>query len=97
MPVFTAIGVALGVSAAWATAAGIAATAVVAAGAYAAGGGFSDDAPDPVDNRISAQTGQLTEAEAQTQAKKRAYRSGVLYTSPTGLDEAGKTSSAKLR
>jgi len=97
MPVFTAIGLALGVSAAWAAAAGVAATALVGAAGYAAAGGFSDDTPAPVDSRVSAATGELTEAEAQTQAKKRLYRSGVLFTSPTGLDETGKTSSAKLR
>jgi len=96
MPIFTAIGVALGFTAAAATIGGIAATAAVGIGAFAAGGGF--DAPS--DTRLSApsvDTGALTAAESQTAAKRRAFRSGVLFTSPTGLDSTGKVASAKLR
>lgn len=97
MPIFTAIGVALGFTAAAATIGGIAATAAVGVGAFAAGGGF--DAPS--DTRISAptitDTGALTAQQATTAAKKRAFRTGVLFTSPTGLDSTGKVASAKLR
>ena len=65
---------------------------------YAAAGGFSSK-DESVDSRVSTAvgTGELTEEEAQSTAKKRAYRSGILYTSPTGLDSDAKTSSAKLR
>jgi len=105
MPVFTAIGAALGATAATATAVGIGATAVAAgvgAVAYQAGQGSgqdgSFDAPAVAQPAgPSADVGALTEAEAQTAAKKRAFRSGVLFTSPTGLDSDPRTSSAKLR
>lgn len=72
----------------------------VGAAAFAAGGGFSDsggEAPPTADARISPDTGALTQAEAQTAAKKRVFRSGVFFTSPTGLDSDARTSSAKLR
>ena len=67
---------------------------------FAVTGGFdsSGKAMHHPDNRVaSTGTGKITEAEAQTAAKKRAFRSGVLYTSPTGLDTDTPTSSAKLR
>ncbi len=98
MPVFTSIGLALGAAATSAFAVGAIATAVVGYGAYSAGkaagiGQGGDDA------RIQAPagTGEVTPAEAQTAAKKRAFRSGILFTSPGGLGEGTKTSSAKLR
>ena len=63
-------------------------------------GGFSKDSrigdlqmPQP----SSAGTGQLTEAQAQAQSKKRAFRSGILFTSPTGLSQSPNTASTKLR
>lgn len=100
MPVFTSIGVALGAAAGTtaAFATGLGATALVVGGAVAAGAVLGGDG-DSVDSRIQAATGtgELSEAEAQTAAKKRAFRSGVLFTSPTGLDEDPRTSSAKLR
>ena len=108
MPVFTTLGTALlGTAAATAAAGtalsvGIGATAVAAgvgAAAYGAAGGFDSkpgESPE-IDNRVSEATGALTEAEAQTASKKRAYRSGVLFTSPTGLNSDARTSSAKLR
>ena len=107
MPVFTAIGTALVGTAA--VAAGTSAFAVgvgasvlalgAGAAAYSTAGGFDGPSGSGVDSRVSAATGagKISEAEAQTAAKKRAYRSGVLFTSPTGLDETGRTSSAKLR
>ena len=100
MGLFTGIGLALGATAATAFSVGAAATVgaiAIGAGAYALGGGFDSKSGGSVDSRVSAATGQLTEAEAQSAAKKRAFRSGVLFTSPTGLDADAKTSSAKLR
>ena len=51
------------------------------------------------DQRIATENaaGGLADDEAQSRAKKRAYRSGVMFTSPTGLENQGSTSSAKLR
>lgn len=97
MPVFTAIGLAVGFGATAAFAGGVAATALVGAGLFAAGGGFDSDVPDTRISAPSTDTGALTAAETQTAAKKRAFRSGVLFTSPTGLDSTGKVASAKLR
>ena len=109
MGFFTAIGSALGFSAVAAAGASVsAATAVgigvsaIAAGAvtaaYAGSGGFSSKKSSG-DARIAAAigTGGLSELEAQTASKRRAFRSGVLFTSPTGLDSDPRTSSAKLR
>jgi len=66
---------------------------------YGLAGGFSKDSrigdlqmPQP-----SSDTGQLTEAQAQAQSKKRAFRSGILFTSPTGLNQSPNTASTKLR
>lgn len=100
MAVFTAIGTFLGASAATAFSVGVGATAIAAAvgvGAFAAAGGFDSDSS--VDERVQAATGtgQLTAEEAYKAAKKRAYRAGILHTSPTGLDNQPKTSSAKLK
>jgi hypothetical protein len=89
MPVFTS-----------AIAGAIALTAGIGLASYAAGGGFGDimgGEDKAVDTRIASATGQLTEEEAQTAAKKRAYRSGVLFTSPTGLNSSADTASAKLK
>lgn len=104
MAVFTAIGLALGASAGTAAfVTGVAATAVVGAGAVAYGESKGAAAASRVpsfsgiDTRIAQDVGEVTEAEAQTVAKKRAYRSGVLFTSPVGLDSDARTSSAKLR
>jgi hypothetical protein len=103
MPVFTSIGLGLGATAATAFGVGVGATALavgVGAGAVALSGGFDGGGGDrgsSVDSRIQTATGEITEAEAQTAAKKRAFRSGVLFTSPTGLDQDPRTSSAKLR
>jgi len=47
--------------------------------------------------RLASQTGELTGDEAQGAARKRAYRSGVLFTSPTGIGSTPQTASAKLR
>lgn len=100
MPVFTAIGTALGASAAAATAVGVGTTALAGYSAYKLGTsqakGIGDiDITEP---RVSSPgTGKLSETEAQTLAKKRAFRSGVLFTSPTGLNSVPSTSSAKLR
>ena len=51
------------------------------------------------DQRLAADQASagLADEAAQTAAKKRAYRSGVMFTSPTGLENQGNTSSAKLR
>ena len=51
------------------------------------------------DQRIATENAAagLADEEAQSAAKKRAYRSGVMFTSPTGLESQGNTSSAKLR
>jgi len=51
------------------------------------------------DQRIATENAAagLADEEAQSAAKKRAYRSGVMFTSPTGLENQGQTSSAKLR
>ena len=100
MPVFTAIGLALGASAGAAAAVGAGATALAGFGAYKLGSsqakGIGDI--DISDTRVSSPgTGKLSETEAQTLAKKRAFRSGVLFTSPTGLNSVPSTSSAKLR
>lgn len=102
MPVFTTIGLAIGATAATAFGVGVGATALavgVGAGAVALSGGFGtgNNPSQSVDSRVQAATGEITEAEAQTAAKKRAFRSGVLFTSPTGLDSDPRTSSAKLR
>ncbi len=103
MPVFTSIGTAIAGSAAIAAGTsafgvGVGASALAlgtAAGAVALTGGFDGD-KGVLDTRVGM-TGALSAAEAQTIAKKRAFRSGVLFTSPTGLDGPGRTSSAKLR
>ena len=100
MPVFTTIGTVLGASAATAFSVGLGATALATAvgvGAYAVGGGF--DSRSSVDDRVGAATGtgKLTAEEARTTAKKKAYRSGVINTSPTGLDSNPNTSTAKLK
>lgn len=100
MPVFTGIGLAVGFTAAAAFAGGVAVAAVALGGAYLAGSAMAGGGDGgSVDSRVEAATGtgKITEAEAQTAAKKRAFRSGVLYTSPTGLDTDTPTSSAKLR
>lgn len=99
MPVFTSIGVALGLAGGAATIAGIGVAAGVGALAFQAGQSSSVGESSVVDSRVSAatDTGQITEAEAKTAARKRAFRSGVLFTSPTGLDSDPVTSSAKLR
>ena len=100
MPVFTSIGVALGVAggtAAFAT--GVAAAAVVGAGIHAAGvskGAAKASQAPGIDPRISEPAGDISEAEAQTVAKKRAFRSGILFTSPTGLDRESSVAGAKL-
>jgi len=103
MPVFTSIGLALGGSAATAFGIGVGATAIgagIGTAAFAAGGGF-DSPSEGIDGRISSAasegTGAITAAEASTAAKKRAFRSGVLFTSPTGLDSDPTTTGAKLR
>ena len=120
MPVFTAIGTALGFTAAAAGAttaavvtsgaflAGVTATAVVGSAAiqYGASQGAAAASKAPqvsgFDSRISpaadaAVAGRITEAEAKTAVKKRAFRSGVLFTSPTGLDSDSQVASAKLK
>jgi hypothetical protein len=98
MPVFTAIGATIGLAGAAATTAGLGIAAAGAA-AYAVGsagkGSGQDGSYQPPAGPTDA--GGLTEAEAQTAAKKRAFRSGVMFTSPTGLDSDPRTSSAKLR
>jgi len=101
MPLFTAIGTALGVGAAAAFGAGIGATVLATAvgiGGYALGGGFGDGSSS-ADARVEAATGigKLSEAESQTIAKKKAYRSGIITTSPSGLDTEAQTSTAKLK
>jgi len=102
-PVFTSIGLAVGAGAASAFAVGVGTTAIAAAvgvGAYAAGGGFGGtDNVGSVDSRVEAATGTgaLTKEEATSTAKKRAYRAGIISTSPTGLDTQPSTSSAKLK
>ena len=90
MPVFTSIGVAIGASAAAAFAVGV--------GAYALGGGFDGDKSGG-DSRVQAATGTgaLTHAEAKNIARKKAYRAGVINTTPTGLDTPPNTSTAKLK
>lgn len=90
MPVFTSTGLAWG------------AAALFGVAAYAAGGGFSKEKEqeglDGVDERLKpTDTGQISEDEAQSIAKKRAFRKGIIFTSPTGLDQQPSTSSAKLR
>jgi len=99
MALFTAIGTALGASAATAFSVGVGATALATAvgvGAYAAGGGFNQSSGD---SRIEAATGTgaLTPDEARATAKKRAYRAGVINTSATGLETKSSTSQAKLK
>jgi len=99
MPLFTGLGLALGATAATATTVGLGATALAAgvgAAAFGASQLFGDTGGDSRVS-VSTNTGALTETEAQTAAKKRAFRSGVLFTSPTGLDNEPRTSSAKLR
>lgn len=101
-PVFTSIGLAIGASAATAFAVGAGATALtlgaVGVGAYALAGGFDSDQPGG-DSRVDSalETGKLTDAEARSSAKKKAYRAGIIHTTPTGLDSEPKTSSAKLK
>ena len=97
MPVFTAIGVGLGLAGTAATVAGVGVAATAGYAAYSAGAGGSDDNFNQSVPSVSPDTGALSEAEAQTAAKKRAFRSGVLFTSPTGLDSDAATASAKLR
>ena len=100
MAVFTAIGTALGAVATSAFATGLGATALGLGAAYAAGSMFGDDTGgdrSSIDTRMTGATGALTSDEAQANAKKRAYRSGVLFTSPSGLGTDASTSSAKLR
>ena len=102
MPVFSAIGLALGATtAASAFAVGVGATALavgVGVGAYALGGGF-DSKSASADARIEAATGTgaLTADESQKIAKKKAYRAGIINTSPGGLDSEPNTSTAKLK
>ena len=103
-PVFTSIGLALGAGVTSALAVGVGATALTAGaigvGAYAAGGGFGGtDNVGSVDSRVEAATGTgaLTKEEATSTAKKRAYRAGIISTSPTGLDTQPSTSSVKLK
>ena len=106
MPLFSAIGGALLGGAAASAAAGTAFTVGVGAtalavgagvGAYALGAGFKSG--DTVDSRIEAATGTgiLTAEEARSAATKKAYRSGVLHTSPTGLYKETPASSVKLK
>jgi hypothetical protein len=109
MPVFTSIGAAiigagLITASATVTAFGVGAVVVgalaVGAAGYALAGGFDSNDGGGGDSRIQAAasgTGQLTPAEAKTASKKRAYRKGILFTSPTGLDSKENTSSAKLK
>ena len=98
MPVFTSIGLALGLTGGAAFVGGAAVVGAAAYGAYALGSSVaSSGKSSSVDSRISSATGALTPAEAQTAAKKRAFRSGVLFTSPTGLDSDVSTSSVKLK
>ena len=107
MPVFTSIGLALGATSATALSVGLGATALAGGVGYAtysagkAKGAASAPAASPIDlpdTRIDIEdTGEITEEEAQTAAKKRLYRSGILFTSPLGLGEGTETSSAKLR
>lgn len=90
MPVFTSAAIA------WTVLAG-----VVGYGAYKVGQsvGVAQSATE-ADVRLAPaaeDTGKITSEEAQTAAKKRAFRSGVLFTSPVGLGEGTRTSSAKLR
>lgn len=102
MPVFTSLGTAIAGSAAIAAGTsafgvGVGASALAlgaATGAVALTGGFDGD-EGALDTRVGMDI--LSASEAQTIAKKRAFRSGVLFTSPTGLDTPGRTSSAKLR
>jgi len=101
MPIFTTIGLAIGASAASALAVGVGATALATAvgiGAYALGGGF-DSKRASADARIEAATGTgaLTADESQTIAKKKAYRAGIINTSPGGLDSEPNTSTQKLK
>ncbi|MCK9324141.1 MAG: hypothetical protein M0P69_01455 [Bacteroidales bacterium] len=42
-------------------------------------------------------TGALSEGEAQTAAKKRLFRAGVIATSPTGLGSGETLGTTKLR
>jgi len=71
--------------------------AAVGTGIYALAGGFDSD-EGPSDSRVDVTgTGRLTGEEATKAAKKKAFRAGIIHTSPTGLEEKGKTSSAKLR
>ena len=101
MPVFTSVGLAIGATAATAAAVGFGATALaigVGVAGFAMAGGFSSN-DESVDSRIQASTdtGKISEEDAQAAAKKRLFRSGVLFTSPTGLDSDATTASAKLR
>jgi len=98
MPLFTAIGTALGASAATAFSVGVGATAVAAGAgvaAYGAAGGFDSKSGDSR-VQVSTDTGTLTDEEAMTDARKRAYRSGILFTSPTGTGSNPETASARL-
>ncbi len=100
MPIFSSIGLALGAGSAAAFGVGLGATALgVAAGVggYMLGGGF--DSKTSVDDRVAAatNTGALTTEEATSAAKKRAYRSGILFTSPQGITGEPTGVSAKLK
>ncbi len=95
MAVFTAIGTAIGASAATAFTVGVGATALAAGVGMAA----SSMGAAGQDGRIesSVGTGALSDDEISSAAKKRMFRSGVMFTSPTGLDNQPRTSSAKLK
>lgn len=83
------------------TAAVIGATVIgagIGVGAAAASGAFGSKKKDSSSApKMDMGTGALSEGEAQTAAKKRLFRAGVIATSPTGLGSGETLGTTKLR
>lgn len=105
MPVFSSIGVAIGAGVAGSMAAfagGVGTVALLggaAYGAYAMGAagaeGKKGDAAGPAG--VDPSTGGLSEGEAQEAAKKRLFRSGVMFSGTSGLGSGETLGQGRLK
>ena len=75
----------------------VAAIAAIAGGTTAAIMANQPDTKFPDTPASAQETGKLTEDEAGVTAKKRLYRSGVMFTSPTGLGGQETLASGRLK